>query len=49
MCRVVLIGREAWWLPARGIDASQGTFSSFILKIVHLLNVTLYALLSDSV
>ena len=32
MCRVVGVGGregEAWWLPAGGICASQGTFSSF--------------------
>ena len=31
-CRVVCVGgREgAWWLPAGGICASQGTFSSLI-------------------
>ena len=35
MCRVVGVGcREvgAWWLPAWGIRASQGTFSSFPMK-----------------
>ena len=32
MCRVVgIVCREvgAWWLPAGGIRASQGTFSSY--------------------
>ena len=34
MCRVVWVGgREgALWLPAGGIRASQGTFSSFFYK-----------------
>ena len=32
MCRVVGVGCKefgAWWLPAGGISASEGTFSSF--------------------
>ena len=30
MCRVVWVGGGGtWWLPAGGIRASQGTFSSF--------------------
>ena len=35
MCWVVVVGvREdgAWWLPAGGICASQGTFSSWAVK-----------------
>ena len=29
MCRLVWVGgRGTWWLPAGGIRASQGTFSS---------------------
>ena len=41
MCRVVQVGgREgAWWLPAGGIRASQGTFSSLVKS---LLCMTLY-------
>ena len=36
MCRMVVVGgREgkAWWLPARGIRASQGFFSSFFILL----------------
>ena len=41
MCRVVQVGgREgAWWLPAGGIRASQGTFSSSICFSLRELNI----------
>ena len=33
MCPVVWVGGVGtWWLPSGGIRASQGTFSSFLLK-----------------
>ena len=36
MCRVVWVGGGVtWWLPAGGIRASQGTFSSWLRFFHH--------------